>query len=74
MTLQTAFFAFPNAESDAKELNQTIGVVRERFKGNGQRIINVETVEPKTFLGIQLKQGGLRVWYELTMPQDQPES
>lgn len=65
MTLQTAFFAFPNAGSDAKELNQTLSVVRERFKGGAQRIINIETIQPLTLLGFfQLKAGGLRVWYE----------
>ncbi|WP_443699938.1 hypothetical protein [Pseudomonas sp.] len=66
MTLQTAFFAFPYAQSEAKELNQTLSLVRDRFTGTDQRIINVETVQPITFLGLKLKAGGLRVWYEST--------
>ncbi|CAD0266067.1 hypothetical protein DENIT_70043 [Pseudomonas veronii] len=64
MTLQTVFFEFLRSESPAKELNQTLDLVREKFNGTGHRIINVETVEPKTFMGVQLKAGGLRIWYE----------
>jgi hypothetical protein len=74
MTLQTAFFAFPNAGSEAKEINQTLSVIRERFKGDGQRIINIETVEPQTLLGFQLKAGGIRVWYEAATGQAPAES
>lgn len=69
MTLQTAFFAFTRSSSEAKELNQAISQVRERFKGSGKRIINVETVQPLTFLGFQVKAGGLRVWYESELGQ-----
>lgn len=64
MTLHTVFFEFVRSGSPAKELNQTLSLVRERFDDTGHRIINVETVEPQTFMGFQLKSGGLRIWYE----------
>jgi len=64
LILQTVFFEFVLSESPAKELNQTLSLVREKFNDTGHRIINVETVEPHTFMGFQLKAGGLRIWYE----------
>lgn len=64
MTLQTAFFEFQRSESQAKEMNQTLARVREKFDGTGHRIISIETVRAHTFLGFQVKAGGLRIWYQ----------
>jgi len=64
MTLHIAYFECVPSESPAKKLNQTLALARRKFHGTEHRIINVETVEPKTFMGFQLKAGGIRVWYE----------
>lgn len=64
MTLNTAFFAFEHADSDAKQMNTALTKIRARFSDQSQRIINVETIPPATFLGFQLQAGGVRVWYE----------
>jgi hypothetical protein len=64
MILQTAYFQFVRSESPGKALNQTLALVCKKLDGIEHRIINVETVEPKTFLGFQLQAGGLRIWYE----------
>lgn len=74
MTLQTAFFAFKTARSEAKEVNQAITMIRERFADTKHRIINVETVQPETFFGFQLKGGGLRIWYESSDAATDPAS
>ena len=64
MTLNTAFFAFEHADSDARQMNTALTKIRDRFSERSLRIINIETIPAVTFCGFQLQAGGVRVWYE----------